>query len=107
MKKRFCTFCESETDEMHCEICGKRTVINKKYVPEEKERDRTMLSHETRYKPMEENHAFKEIERRKQQFYKNRKKKQEMSFGTEMTMTTVVGILIVLAALFFSIIIGA
>lgn len=29
MKKRFCTFCENETDELHCEICGKRTIANK------------------------------------------------------------------------------
>jgi len=55
---------------------------------------------------MEENHVHKEIEKRKQQFYKNRKEKKEMSFSAEMTKTTIVGILLVLAVLIFTFLIG-
>ena len=46
------------------------------------------------------------IEKRKQQFYKNRKEKKEMSFSAEMIKTTIVGILLVLAVLIFTFLIG-
>lgn len=105
MKKRFCTFCENETDELHCEICGKRTIANKKYAASD-EKSKGYFHDKTRYQMMEENHVHKEIEKRKQQFYKNRKEKKEMSFSAEMTKTTIVGILLVLAVLIFTFLIG-
>ena len=76
MKKRFCTFCENETDELHCEIRGKRTIANKKYAASD-EKSKGYSHDKTRYQMMEENHVHKEIEKRKQQFYKNRKEKSK------------------------------
>lgn len=62
MRKRYCKFCGSETDALRCEICSRKTVVNRAYQPprEEVKKAVSSFSYQPPHRTGKKQHPYKE-----------------------------------------------